>query len=78
MYGRINERGELEIYKKRFVKIGNALISNPSQATMARVGYKPIVMTEAPQLAAGQTLSVEYRDTGAAIEGIFTVIGGLK
>lgn len=78
MYGKINENGALEIYNKRYVKLGRSLISNPSAATMARIGYKPIVMNKEPKLCAGETLCLEYRDTGEVIEGIFSVIGGLK
>ena len=78
MYGKINDSGFLELYHKRYIRIGDKTISNPSAKHMALVGYKPIVMTEPPTPAKGETITVDYVDKGECIESVYTLIGGSK
>ena len=78
MYARITETGALEIYRKKYIRLGEAIIANPSAPQMLAAGYKPLVNTEPPSLKGGETLVIDYKDTGERIESVYTVIGGLK
>ena len=78
MYGKINDSGLLLLYHKRYIRIGDRVISNPSAKYMALAGYKPIVMTEPPTPAKGETITVDYVDKGECIESVYTLIGGSK
>ena len=78
MYARINESGQLEIFRKSYIVIDDVLTVNPGEAVMRRAGYKPLVMASEPQVESGSILSIDYKDTGDLIEGIYTVIGGEK
>jgi hypothetical protein len=78
MYGKINKSGMLEIYHKRYIRIGDRIISNPSPKHMALAGYKPIVMTEPPTPGDGQTIVIDYIDNGECIKSVYTLSGGLK
>ena len=78
MYARIHDSGRLEIFHKRCVVIDDVLTVNPSAQVMARAGYKPLVMTDEPMVGEGQTLTLDYRDAGDRIEGVYSVIGGVK
>ena len=76
MYGRIKENGTLEIYRKRYIKIGNTLITNPKEASMRDAGYKPLMPGEAPTLKPGQRLDISYVDDGNCIRSVYRVTGG--
>lgn len=76
MYAKINDSGKLEIFHKRYIVIDNVLTLNPSAEVMARAGYKPLVMMPEPKLGDGQVLTLDYRDAGDRIEGVYSVIGG--
>lgn len=78
MYGKINDSGLLEIYYKRYIRVADTIISNPTAKQMALAGYKPIVMTEPPKPGAGETITVDYVDKGDRIESVYALIGGLK
>ncbi|MBR7116656.1 MAG: hypothetical protein IKC87_03010 [Clostridia bacterium] len=78
MYGRIKENGTLEIYRKRYIKIGNTLITNPKESSMREAGYKPILLGDAPTLKLGQRLDISYVDDGDSIRSVYQVTGGDK
>ena len=78
MYARINDSGALDIFRKKYVVIGDTLTVNPTAEVMRLAGYKPLVTTPMPEVGKGQTLTVEYRDTGDTIESVYSIIGGIK
>lgn len=78
MYARLNNEGRLELFRSRHIKEEGRLIVNPSAATLARHGYKPIKESEPPKVEGGQVLRVEYRDAGESIECVYTLLGGEK
>lgn len=78
MYARIDENGCLRLHDKRYIVIGKAVTSNPSEKLLRRAGYKPLVTPPEPTLKAGQTLGISYEDKGDRIECVYEVMDGLK
>ena len=74
MYAKINEKGYLELYEKRHIRIGKSLILNPRAEDMLKAGYKPLIIGTPPKTEDNEILKIDYRDNGEYIEEVYTVM----
>lgn len=76
MYGKINEKGKLTIYRDSVIELDGIKYINPNKRVLAAIGYKPIVPAEIPEIPKGMALTVDYVDDGECIKTVYGLVGG--
>lgn len=76
MYGKINEEGKLTILRDRVIVLDGRKYTNPNQAVLKRLGYKPIECGPAPIVPSGMALTVDYVEQEDCIKAVYGFVGG--